>query len=332
TRSRSTDGRSPTGGRRTIGPTSESGSRAQVALDIGRRRFAREVSAARTAGRPIPSVLIVGGGMSGLAMGMQLVRCGLSDFTILEQSDRVGGTWRDNVYPGSGCDVPSHLYSFSFAPKSDWTRRFAEQAEILAYVDRCVEQFGLRSHLRLGTTVRRAAFDEAGRRWRVEVSTDSGTESLEADVVVFACGQLNRPHVPAIEGADWFDGPSWHSARWDHTVDLTGRRVTVIGNGASAIQFVPVIAEQAAEVTVFQRTPNYVAPKRDRAYSPPTHWLMEHVRPVAAFYRWWIYWSLEFRWLWFRRGSWFSRTLTQLFAKGIRSDVVSDRLPEATVV
>jgi cation diffusion facilitator CzcD-associated flavoprotein CzcO len=303
-----------------------------VALDIGRRQLAREVGAARSDGRPVPSAIIVGAGLSGLAMAMQLVRAGVRDFTIVEQSDRVGGTWRDNTYPGSGCDVPSHLYSFSFAPKTDWTRRFAAQPEILDYVDRCVERFGLGPHLRLHATVHRAAFDETRGRWQVEVSTPEGLESVEADIVLFACGQLNRPHIPDLEGLERFAGAAWHSARWDHTQDLAGRRVAVIGNGASAIQFVPAVAGTAAEVTIYQRSPNYVAPKKDRAYSPLTRWVSEHLPAAATAYRWWIYWSLELRWLWFRKDSWPGRKLTELFAKGIRTDVVSDRLPEPSVV
>jgi cation diffusion facilitator CzcD-associated flavoprotein CzcO len=304
-----------------------------MALDIGRRQLEREVRAARDVGRrATPSVIIVGGGLSGLAMGMQLVRSGVEDFTILERSDGVGGTWRDNTYPGSGCDVPSHLYSFSFFPKSNWTRRFAEQPEILSYAQQCVERFGLGPHLRLGTTVRSAAFDPDTGRWRLFLTSSAGDETLEADTVVFACGQLNRPHVPALEGIESFAGPSWHSARWDHDCDLSGRRVAVVGSGASAIQFVPPVAAQAAELTIFQRSPNYVGPKKDRAYSAWGRRLFDGLSPVERAYRWWIYLSLEVRWFWFRRDSWAGTKLTELFRSGIRQDVVSDRLPEASVV
>ncbi len=303
-----------------------------MALDIGRRELAKAATAARKAGRAVPQVVVVGGGLSGLAMGMQLVRSGIPDFTIVEQADRVGGTWRDNTYPGSGCDVPSHLYSFSFAPKSDWTRRFAEQPEILAYIDRCVDRFDLGRHLRLGTSVHRAAFDETTGRWTLRLSSPQGEEVVGADVVIFACGQLNRPSVPDLEGLAGFAGPSWHSARWDHAHDLTGRRVAVIGNGASAIQFVPIVAERAAELTVFQRSPNFVGPKKDRAYRPRTRWLLERVAPAATAYRWWIYWNLELRWLWFRKDSWPGRKLRDTFVKGIRAGVVSDRLPGPVVV
>jgi cation diffusion facilitator CzcD-associated flavoprotein CzcO len=303
-----------------------------MALDIGRRQLERAVRAARLEGRHPPTVAIVGGGLSGLAMAIQLVRSGIRDFTIVEQSDGVGGTWRDNTYPGSGCDVPSHLYSFSFAPKSDWTRRFAEQPEILSYAERCVARFRLGPHLRLGTTVRSAAFDEGRGRWRLAITSADGDEVMEADTVVFACGQLNRPHLPEVEGLDRFRGPTWHSARWDHDCDLAGRRVAVVGSGASAIQFVPPLAEQAAELTIYQRSPNYVGPKKDRAYSAAVRWLFDNVGAVERAYRWWIYWGLEYRWIWFRKDSWAGRKLRELFASGIRDGVVSDRLPETAVV
>jgi cation diffusion facilitator CzcD-associated flavoprotein CzcO len=303
-----------------------------MALDIGRRRLEREIRTARGQGRSTPTIAIVGAGLSGLAMAIQLVRSGVRDFTIIEQSDAVGGTWRDNTYPGSGCDVPSHLYSFSFSPKSDWTRRFAEQPEILTYAERCVQRFRLGPHLRLGTTVQRADFDEAGRRWRLVLTSAGGEEQIEADDVIFACGQLNRPHVPDLQGLTEFAGPMWHSARWDHGCDLDGKRVAVVGSGASAIQFVPRVAERAAELTIYQRSPNYVAPKRDRPYGGMARWLFDHVEPVERAYRWWIYWGLESRWFWFRKDGWAGRKLGQLFAKGIRRDVVSERLPERSVV
>ena len=303
-----------------------------MALDIGRTAFEREVRRAHVDGRPVPTVAIVGGGLSGLAAAIQLVRSGVRSFTVLEQSEGVGGTWRDNVYPGAACDVPSHLYSFSFAPKTDWSRRFAEQPEILSYAEDLVDRYHLAPHLRLGTTVTGARYDEGRRTWHLGLRTPDGEEELVADTLILACGQLNRPHIPAIEGVETFAGPSWHSARWDHAVDLTGLDVAVIGSGASAIQFVPPVAEAAASTTIFQRSPNYVGPKKDRPYRTATRRLLERVRPVRAAYRWWIYWSLEVRWLWFRRDGVAGRKLQQLFAKGIRDDVVCERLPEDAVV
>jgi cation diffusion facilitator CzcD-associated flavoprotein CzcO len=303
-----------------------------MALDIGRRQLESAVGAARRDGRSPLSVVIVGGGLSGLGMAMQLVRSGVREFTVVEQSDGVGGTWRDNTYPGSGCDVPSHLYSFSFSPKSDWTRRFAEQPEILSYAEQCVERFRLAPHLRLATTVTSAELDESAGRWRLALSSPDGHEVIEADTVVFACGQLNRPHLPELPGLATFAGPVWHSARWNHDCDLNGRRVAVVGTGASAIQFVPPVAEEAAGLTIYQRSPNYVGPKKDRPYSRVTRWLFDNVPVFERTYRWWIYWGLEYRWIWFRKDSWAGRKLGELFAKAIRQDVVSARLPEASVI
>jgi len=301
-----------------------------MALDIGRRRLERAVSSARREGRNPPRVVIVGGGLAGLGAAIQLVRSGLRTFTVIEQSDGVGGTWRDNSYPGSGCDVPSYLYSFSFAPAAGWSRRFAPQHEILAYAEGLVERFGLGPHLRLGTTVASVSLDDG--RWQVSVTSPDGDAVLEADTVIFACGQLNRPFVPDLEGGDSFAGPRWHSARWDHTVDLRGKQVAVVGNGASAIQFVPPVAAVAAGITIYQRSPNYVGPKKDRAYSGRTRRLLDRVSPVGRAYRWWIYWSLELRWIWFRKDSWAGARLRMLFDDQIRAEVVSERLPEAAVV
>ena len=304
-----------------------------MGLEIGRRTLAKEAQTAMAAGRPLPSVMIVGAGLSGLAMGMQLVRAGVRTFTIVEQSEGVGGTWRDNTYPGCSCDVPSHLYSFSFSPKTDWSRRFAEQPEILSYAESCVERFGLAPHLRLGTTVASARFDDTGGQWELDLVPNEGPpEVVRADTVVFACGQLNRPHVPDLDGLATFAGPMWHSARWNHECDLAGKRVGVIGNGASAIQFVPALADECADLAVFERSPNYVVPKKDRPFGPGVHRLLERVRSVERAYRWSIYWRLEARWLFFRRDSRASRALSGLVAKAIREEVVSDRLPEDSVV
>jgi cation diffusion facilitator CzcD-associated flavoprotein CzcO len=304
-----------------------------MALDIGRRRLQRAVADARLQHRRTPSVVIVGAGLSGLGMAMQLLRSGVTDFTVVERSDGVGGTWHDNTYPGAACDVPSHLYSFSFAPKCDWTRKFAGQPEILAYAEECVERFGLAPHLRLGTTVEEAVLDEPSGRWRVTVTGPDGTtEELGADALVLACGQLNRPWTPDLPGLAGFAGPAFHSARWDHHVELAGKRVAVVGNGASAVQFVPPVAAEAEGVTVYQRSANYVGPKPDKAYGPLQHWLLQHVRPYELAYRWSIYWRFEARWLAFRRGSWAGRTLTRLMTKGIRDGVVSERMPAEVVL
>ena len=197
-------------------------------------------------------------------MGVALLRAGLTNFTILERANDVGGTWRENTYPGAACDIPSHLYSFSFAPKHDWSRAYAEQPEILGYLQSCARRFGLYPHIRFGADVASAAYDEVRSVWAIELA---GGDRLEADIFISACGQLNRPVLPNIAGRDDFAGDAFHSARWRHDVDLRGKRVAVIGTGASAIQFVPQIAPLAESLTLFQRSAAYVIPKGDRPYS-----------------------------------------------------------------
>jgi cation diffusion facilitator CzcD-associated flavoprotein CzcO len=208
-------------------------------------------------------VAIIGSGFGGLGMAQRLRADGVDDFVVLEQADHVGGTWRDNTYPGAACDVPAHLYSYSFH-RYDWSRRYPPHEEILAYIDDVVATYDLARHLRYGFAVDRATFDQDRALWTV---VSRGGESVRARVVVSSVGQLNRPRYPEIPGRDTFAGASWHSARWDHEHDLRGKRVAVIGTGASAIQFVPEVAKVAAEVRVFQRNAPYVIPKADRAYS-----------------------------------------------------------------
>jgi cation diffusion facilitator CzcD-associated flavoprotein CzcO/acetyl esterase/lipase len=233
-------------------------------------------------GRPAtrPSVAVIGAGFGGIGLGIRLKEMGIDSLTILEKGDRVGGVWRDNTYPGATCDVPSHLYSFSFEPNPGWTRRYSPQEEILGYLERCIDRYGLQPHLRFGTEVAHADFDEAKGKWRV---TTTAGETIEVDVLVSACGQLSRPALTRIAGADRFEGEIFHSSRWDHDVDLAGRRVAVIGTGASTIQIVPAIAGRAAQLDVYQRSPHYVLPKKDRPYRdwerllcrwfPPFRWL-----------------------------------------------------------
>jgi cyclohexanone monooxygenase len=208
-------------------------------------------------------VLIVGGGFGGVGMAIALRRAGITDFLVLERGPGVGGVWRDNTYPGAACDVPSHLYSFSFEPNPDWSRTFASQQEIHAYLRHCADKYALGAHLRCNAEVGEAVFDEAASLWRVRLAC--GAE-LAARILVTATGQLSNPVVPRVEGLDSFGGPAFHSARWDHGVDLAGKRVGVIGTGASATQFVPEIAQRAARLTVFQRSPAWIMPRPDKPY------------------------------------------------------------------
>jgi cation diffusion facilitator CzcD-associated flavoprotein CzcO len=210
-------------------------------------------------------IVVVGAGHSGLCMGMQLRRAGLDDFVILEQAASLGGTWRDNTYPGASCDAPSFLYSFSFAQKTDWSRRFAWQAELLAYSVECAIRSGLMAHIRFNAGVTAARFDEGRSRWILELADGS---TFEAQFLVTGVGQLHRPATPELPGRASFRGAQFHSARWDHSVDLVDRRVAVIGNAASAVQFVPQIAALTRQLTIFQRSANWLLPRKDRLYSP----------------------------------------------------------------
>jgi cation diffusion facilitator CzcD-associated flavoprotein CzcO len=209
-------------------------------------------------------VAILGAGLAGLGMGMKLKMAGEESFVILEKEDRVGGTWRDNSYPGASCDVQSHLYWFSFDEQPDWSRVFAMQPEIQANIERLVARRGLNHHIRLGAEITEAVWSEETAQW--VITTLSG-EQIRARAFVAAWGQLNRPSFKGIEGREHFEGTSWHSARWRHDVDLRGKRVASIGNGASAVQFIPEVAEVAGHLTVFQRTPNYCVPRLDRPYT-----------------------------------------------------------------
>jgi cation diffusion facilitator CzcD-associated flavoprotein CzcO len=210
-------------------------------------------------------VVIAGAGFAGLCMAIRLKRAGFDDFTVFERGERLGGTWRDNSYPGAACDVRSCLYSFSFEPNPGWSRAYAPQAEILEYLERCADKYGLRPHLRLGCGVRGASFDEASGLWSVR--TDDG-RVVRARGLVAGCGGLSRPALPPIEGLSSFEGPVFHSARWRHDVPLEGKRVAVVGTGASAIQIVPSIAPGAERLYVFQRTPPWVVPKLDAPIGP----------------------------------------------------------------
>ncbi|MFI5685965.1 flavin-containing monooxygenase [Streptomyces sp. NPDC051636] len=208
-------------------------------------------------------VAVIGSGFGGLGAAVRLRREGITDFVVLERADSVGGTWRDNSYPGCACDVPSHLYSFSFAPNPDWPRAFSGQEHIRGYLEHVADVFRLRPHIRLGAEVKRMTWDSVKLRWDIE--TTGG--SLSADIVVSATGPLSDPKVPDIPGLDSFPGRVFHSARWDHDYDLTGKRVAVVGTGASAIQIVPAIQPRVGKLTLFQRTPPWVLPRVDRAIS-----------------------------------------------------------------
>jgi cation diffusion facilitator CzcD-associated flavoprotein CzcO len=243
------------------------------------------------------SVVIVGSGFAGLCMAIRLAEQGRDDFVVLEKADSLGGTWRDNTYPGCACDVQSHLYSFSFAPNPNWTRMFARQDEIRAYLEGLADRYRLRDRIRYGVTVTGAEFDPEAGGWTVHTSDG---ESIDCRFVVWGTGALHQPSVPEIDGMERFTGTVFHSANWDHEHDLTGRRVAVIGTGASAIQFVPPVAERAESLTLFQRTPPWILPKMDRSISAAERWAFRAFPALRRLYRASIYARLEGRVLGFR--------------------------------
>jgi len=244
-------------------------------------------------------VAIIGSGFGGLGAAIRLKREGIEDFIIFERAGDVGGTWRDNTYPGCACDVESHLYSFSFAPNPDWTHSFSRQPEIWSYLKRCAHEYGVLPHIRFQHEVLECSWDEAAQHWRIETSQGNYT----ASVLVMASGALSSPALPALPGLETFEGKTFHSAEWDHDYDLTGRRVAVVGTGASAIQFVPEIQPRVARLHIFQRTPPWIIPRQDRTLSKLEHRLFRRFPIAQRAARYSIYlfrelFLLAFRHLW----------------------------------
>ena len=228
----------------------------------------------------MPKLVIVGSGFAGLGLAARLKEQGIEDFIILEKSDGVGGTWRHNTYPGAECDIASMLYSYSFAPNSDWDFKWAKQPQILKYLEGFTQDRDLHRHIKFGKTVISADYNNG--RWSVK--TKAG-EIYDCQFFVSAIGQLHHPSVPNFEGKDDFTGPSFHSAEWDHSVDLNGKNVGVIGVGASAAQLIPEVAKMAKHLTVYQRSPNWIINKHDRPYSKPEKWLAKKIPFMAKLYR-----------------------------------------------
>ncbi|MEE2033029.1 flavin-containing monooxygenase [Rhodococcus chondri] len=241
------------------------------------------------------NAVIIGAGPSGIAAAATLAKLGIR-YTIVEKSDAVGGVWRDNDYPGAGVDTPTHMYSFSFAPRRGWTRYYAKQPEILDYIQQTARDFGVVQNIRFRTEVTKMAWDEEAQLWHVSILEGDGShEVLDAPIVISCVGQLSRPSTPSLPGMGLFEGPMFHSARWDHEVDLTGKRVAVIGAGATAMQIVPAIADTAEKVLVFQRSPQWIAPNPNYLRDVPdgTRLLMEQVPYYADFYRLRLNWQFQ---------------------------------------
>jgi 4-hydroxyacetophenone monooxygenase len=243
-------------------------------------------------GRPF-TVAVIGAGMSGILAGIRLRQAGVP-YVIFEKNADVGGTWFENTYPGCRVDSSNHLYSYSFAQKVDWPYHFSTQDVLLDYFRACADEFGVRENIRFETEVTSAAWDDASCTWRLALrGRDGREEAFEAQALISAVGQLNRPKWPDIPGIDSFQGPYFHSAEWDHRVNLAGKRVAVIGTGASAAQFIPIIAEQVGELLIFQRTPNWFSPVPQYHDRVPDglQWLFQHVPYYAQWYRFWLFWT-----------------------------------------
>ena len=220
----------------------------------------------RSSGVNTVDTVIVGSGFAGLGMAIRMKQQGMDDFVVLERAGEVGGTWRDNTYPGAACDVPSNLYSFSFAPNPHWSRTFSAQPEIQAYLQGCADRFGIRPHLRLDHEVRGCRWDDDTRRWTIETSQGD----YQARVLISATGALSEPALPNIPGVENFEGKTFHSSRWDHDHDLSGERVAVIGTGASAIQFVPQIQPKVGHLPSSSAPPRGSCPAGTGPSSPPS--------------------------------------------------------------
>lgn len=238
------------------------------------------------------SIAIIGTGFAGIGLAIQLKNAGISNFTLFEKADDVGGVWRDNTYPGAACDIPSHLYSFSFEQGQSWANRFGKAHEIHQYLRYCAHKHDLHGHTRLNTEIVSAEYDTGEGAWLLRTSTGA---LHSAQVMIAAVGQLNRPSYPAFKGSDNFTGKTFHSARWDHSYDLTGKRVAVIGTGASAIQFVPEILPRVAHLDVYQRSAPYVLPKPDKQYPKIERALFRRIPLLQKLDRGWQYSYHELR-------------------------------------
>jgi cation diffusion facilitator CzcD-associated flavoprotein CzcO len=266
-------------------------------------------------------ILVIGAGFGGLGMAIRLKQAGLDDFIVVEKDSGVGGTWWANRYPGAACDIPSHLYSFSFAPNPHWTRHYPPQAEIETYLQDCAQRFGVMPHLHLRTAVASARFDDDALRWTVALSGPDGPYTVTARVIVAATGGLSRPAVPTLPGLADFKGDAFHTARWPRDLDLRGHRVGVIGTGASAIQIVPAIVGQVAQLTLFQRTPAWVLPKPDGPIAPWQQRLYARWPITQRIARGLIYLQHESRALGFTRFPGLLRTLGRLALHHLKRQV-----------
>ncbi len=270
-------------------------------------------------------IAIIGSGFAGLGMAIALRRRGVTDFVMLERAEEVGGTWRDNHYPGAACDVQSNLYSYSFAPNPDWPRSYSEQPEIQRYLVDTAERFGVRGMCVFGADVTSAKWDDAGRRW--DVATTAGR--FRAQVLISAAGALADPTYPDIPGLDSFAGEVMHSARWDDSVDLAGKQVGVVGTGASAIQVVPAIQPEVGSIAIYQRTAPWIVPRTDRPVKPLAQWLYRHVPLVQKLVRAALYLMREFLVIGMAKRRRFLKPVQRLALAHLRRQVRDPKLRKA---
>jgi cation diffusion facilitator CzcD-associated flavoprotein CzcO len=272
-------------------------------------------------------IAIIGAGFGGLGAAIRLRQRGRDDFVVFERAGDLGGTWRDNSYPGCACDVPSHVYSFSFALNPAWSSTYSPQQEIWDYLRGCADRFGLRPHIRFDTEVRRACWDAAAGHWRIETSRSGLLGEWTADVLISAGGPLNEPVIPKLPGLETFRGETFHSSRWNHGHDLTGRRVAVIGTGASAIQFVPAIQPTVGRLTLFQRTAAWVMPRNERPLRRWEHLAYRRIPGAQRVMRTLVYWGIESTVIGFLRPR-VMRLAQRLALRNLRSAVADPVLRE----
>jgi cation diffusion facilitator CzcD-associated flavoprotein CzcO len=271
-------------------------------------------------------VLIVGGGFSGLCMAIKLLEAGMNSFLLIEKSDDIGGTWYDNRYPGCACDIPSHLYSFSFEPSPDWSRMYPGQQEIHDYLKRCVERYELAPYIRLNTRFHEAVWNEAEGVWH---ATAGEGMRIRARVLVSGIGGLHVPQYPKLKGIENFAGPKFHSSTWDHDVSLDGKNVAVVGTGASSIQFVPQIAPRAGKLYLFQRTPPWIVPRMDFAITEKWKKRFRHYPFVMRVFRQLIFWRQEFRVLGFLGNRFVRGKATEIAKHNLEKNISDSKLRAA---
>lgn len=277
----------------------------------------------------VQDVIIVGAGFSGVCMGIKLHEAGIKDFVILEKTAGIGGTWYKNTYPGAACDVPSHFYCFSFAPNPDWSRVYSGQAEIRDYIEKCANDYGVTPHIRFNSEVKAFVFDEKEALWTVSLPDGS---VIKARHLVLGSGGLNTPSIPALKGMEDYEGPAFHTATWRSDVDLKDKNVVVVGSAASAVQAVPELAKICKKVTMFQRTPNYVLPRMDRAYTDKEKAAFRNHTWKQKLTRWRMFWRFELVLSpMFKRKSKFRERIQKKVKKYIRSAVKDPALAEKLV-